>query len=131
MPSGHSLSCNSGSTASAVFRWLPLVKWLLAIPHYVLLVFLWIVAVLSVIIRGRRRDFGATRCHPTISKVGADGHRQQRCAPDGDVCAGPLLRLLGHWCSRTGSPPPRCAPAGGQSSSRRHSTRGGDGAARG
>src|SRR3954463_3236328 len=84
MPSGHSLSCNSGSTASAVFRWLPLVKWLPAIPHYVLLVFLWIVAVLAVIIRGRRRDFGATRCHPTISKVGADGHRQQRCAPDGD-----------------------------------------------
>jgi hypothetical protein len=31
-------------------RWLPLVKWLLAIPHYILLVFLWIAAAVSVII---------------------------------------------------------------------------------
>ncbi len=31
-------------------RWLPLVKWLLAIPHYVLLVFLTIAAVVAVII---------------------------------------------------------------------------------
>ena len=31
-------------------RWLPLVKWLLAIPHYFLLIFLWIGAVVAVII---------------------------------------------------------------------------------
>ena len=30
-------------------RWLPLVKWLLAIPHYVVLAFLWIGAVLATI----------------------------------------------------------------------------------
>ena len=31
-------------------RWLPLVKWLLAIPHYVLLLFLWLAALVSVIV---------------------------------------------------------------------------------
>lgn len=31
-------------------RWLPLVKWLLAIPHYIVLLVLWLIAVLAVVI---------------------------------------------------------------------------------
>jgi hypothetical protein len=31
-------------------RWLPLVKWFLAIPHYIILCFLWIAAIASVVI---------------------------------------------------------------------------------
>ena len=31
-------------------RWLPLVKWLLAVPHYIILWFLWIAAIVCVVI---------------------------------------------------------------------------------
>jgi hypothetical protein len=37
------------NAAQDLNRWLPLVKWFLAIPHFIVLVFLWIAAVVAVI----------------------------------------------------------------------------------
>jgi hypothetical protein len=31
-------------------RWLPLVKWLLAIPHYIVLIVLWLLAIVAVVV---------------------------------------------------------------------------------
>ena len=37
-------------TKNELNRWLPLVKWLMAIPHYIILWFLWIAAIVCVVI---------------------------------------------------------------------------------
>jgi hypothetical protein len=39
-----------GGPPAAVNRWLPLVKWLLAIPHYIVLVFLYLAALVVIVI---------------------------------------------------------------------------------
>jgi hypothetical protein len=66
--------------AQQLNRWLPLVKWLLAIPHYVVLVFLalgvvlaWIVSWLAILVTGRQPrglfDYmvGVMRCGSRVS----------------------------------------------------------------
>ena len=46
-----SLFCQiARSKVKLLNRWLPLVKWLLAIPHFIVLVFLWIADASSVVI---------------------------------------------------------------------------------
>jgi hypothetical protein len=61
-------------------RWLPLVKWFLAIPHYIVLLFLWIAAIVVVIIAwfailftGRYPRGMSTSCR--ASSGGASGGR--------------------------------------------------------
>ena len=97
-------------------RWLPLVKWLLAIPHYIVLVFLWIAAFVAVIVAwfailftGRYPrglfDFvlGVFRWtiawSPTRSSSSPTSTRRSGCAID------PLQ--LARWCVHQAAPTTR------------------------
>ncbi len=67
-------------------RWLWLLKWLMIIPHIVVLTFLWIAAIFTTIVAG----FGILFYHP----VSADHLRVQRRRDPMDL-AGVLLRVRG------------------------------------
>jgi hypothetical protein len=64
-------------------RWLPLVKWLLAIPHYVVLVVLWLAAIVAVIVAW----FAILA---TGARSEAPAHVFQ--TPDADIVLGPTAR---------------------------------------
>jgi hypothetical protein len=73
-----------GELDSGLSRWLWLVKWLLAIPHYIILIFLWIAFFILTVV--------AFFCH---SDYGAVSQRdfQLQCGSAALALAGGLLYL--------------------------------------
>jgi hypothetical protein len=91
-------------------RWLPLVKWLLAIPHYILLLFLWLAAIVAVVI-GVVRDplHRALPARPVRLRrrrhtVGQPRGRVRLRARDGRVSAVSAQRLTVPPSARGGNP---------------------------